>query len=206
MAEQRNNIARWYPRAAKLALVRWRELDGLPPIRVKERARTQWPDLPAIHGTTWMQWRKSTEYAELLALVSGEQTERDRLAELFHAAGGTEALADVADAAAYALAAKAMRIAEGVEDAGEIRSLMQTVQAARRQAADQVQAACDAKIAELEERHAAELGQLRAEIAGRDEAIAALKAEIERLKAGGKEVDAAAVAARLNEVLGVRKG
>lgn len=198
MAEQRNNIARYYPRAAKLALVRWRELEGLPPIRCKERARAQWPDLPAIHGTTWMHWRQSAEYAALLGLVTGEQGERDRLAELFHAAGGTDALADVADAAAYALAAKAMRIADGAEDAGEIRSLMQTVQAARRQAADQVQATCEARIEEMEERHAAEIAHLKAEIAGRDEAIAALKND-------GRKVDAAAVAQRMNEVLGVKK-
>ena len=179
MAEQRNNIARYYPRAAKLALVRWRDVDGLPPIRVKERARAAWPALPVIHGTTWQHWRASAEYAELLRLVTGEQAERERLSELFQAAGGPEALADVADAAAYALAAKAMRIADGAEDAREVRSLMQTVRDARRQSADQVQEACTARIEALQEQHAAEIATLQATIAGRDEAIAQLTAALQ---------------------------
>jgi hypothetical protein len=198
MAEQRNNIARYYPRAAKLALVRWREVEGVPPVRCKEKAASQWPELPKIHGTTWMHWRKSAEYSELLRLVTGEQGERDRLAELFHAAGGPAALADVADAAAYALAAKAMRIADGAEDAGEVRSLMATVQDARRQVAQQVRQECEERFEAAEKEH-------EMETAGLHVRIRELEGEVAALKAGGKDVDAAAVAARLNEVLGVRK-
>jgi len=198
MAEQRNNIARYYPRAAKLALVRWREIEGLPPIRCKEKASEQWPELPRIHGTTWQHWRQSAEYAELLRLVTGEQAERDRLAELFHAAGGPAALSDLADAAAYALAAKAMRIADGAEDAGEVRSLMATVQDARRQVAQQVRQECDARVAAAEREHEAEVAELQVR-------LRELEEEVARLRNDGRKVDAAAVAERMNEVLGVKK-
>lgn len=183
MAEQRNNIYREYPRAAKLQLVRWREVDGLPQGRIIERAAAQWPDLPKIHSSTWRAWADSDDYADLLALVTGEQREREKLSELFAAAGGADALGDVARAAAYTLAAKAMAVTADASSAREIRQLMATTLDASRIAADEIREEYETRIEAIETEKDADYATLKADNEAMFDELEAAAAEVDRLTA-----------------------
>lgn len=178
MPQARNNIQRHYPRSARIELVRWWEIEGLAPSRLLARAAERWPDLPRIHASTWQAWRESPEYAVIRDRVLAEQTERERLSELFRAAGGADALGEISDAAAYALAAKVMRLAEDSEDAREIGALMRTVREAKTLATRDIQERCEARIRALAEAHATETAELRAAIAQREAEIADLQARL----------------------------
>jgi hypothetical protein len=173
MLPPRNNIQRHYPRSARIELVRWREVEGLAPNRLLARAAERWPDLPRIHASTWQAWRESPEYQTIRDRVLSEQAERERLGELFRAAGGADALGEISDAAAYALAAKVMRLAEDSEDAREIGALMRTVREAKTLATRDIQERCEARIRALSEGHAAETADLRATIADLEAKLAA---------------------------------
>lgn len=165
MPNPRNNIQCHYSRAARIELVRWREVEGLSPRSLSLRAVERWPDLPRIHATTWGAWQATPEYQVLRDLIRGEQAERERLSDLFRAAGGAEALEDISDAAAYALAAKAMHLADGTDDAREIGSLMRTVREAKSLASQEIRERYEAKLRALEAEHAAAIAQRDAEIA-----------------------------------------
>lgn len=174
----RNHISTSYPRAAKIDLIRWREVDGVPQGRAIARCAERYPDLPAIHGTTWLAWTATAEYRDLRALVTGEQAERERMSDLYQAAGGDDALADVATAASYALASRAMALAPGLDDVAEIRRLMAAVADARKIAAEQTREHCEAQIAAIETDHAQEIAALHAQLADRDATLAALREQL----------------------------
>lgn len=161
----RNNISQRYPRSARMQLVRWREIEGLPPAACRRQAAQLWPDLPAIHDRTWASWTTSEDYRSIRALVTGEQAERERMSDLLWAAGGDSALSDVATAASYALASRAMALAPDLDDVAEIRRLMSAALDARRIAAEQTKAEYESRIRALETEHAAETAELRATIA-----------------------------------------
>lgn len=164
MPDPRNNIQCHYPRATRIELVRWREVEGLSLRSLANRTAERWPDLPRIHATTWKAWQESPEYQVLRGLVLGEQAERERLSDLFRAAGGTDALEDISDAAAYALAAKAMQMASDTDDAREIGSLMRTVREAKSLATQEIRERYEAKLRALGTEYAAAIAQRDAEI------------------------------------------
>lgn len=178
---QRNNIATRFPRQAKLQLVRWREIDGLMPGEIKTRAADRWPELPAVHSSSWRSWSRGTEYADLRAMVCDEERKRTELTKLFEAAGGPNALSDVADSAAYALAAKAMEAAGDDVSVKEIRTLMATVRDAKSVAADKIREEYDERIRAIEDERAAAAAQLQADNAAMFEELQAAEAEVDRL-------------------------
>ncbi|MBT7162254.1 MAG: hypothetical protein HN904_05710 [Victivallales bacterium] len=165
MPTPRSNIQRHYSRAARILFVRWREIEALPIRVISARAAERWPELPAVHPTTWRAWQGSDEYGELSALVLGEQAERERLSDLFRAAGGSAALGDVSDAAAYALAAKAVRLVEDIDDPRQLGPLMRTVREAKTLATQELRDDCEKRLRTLAGEHAAALAQRDAEIA-----------------------------------------
>lgn len=175
MAEPRNNIYRHWPRPVKVQLVRWREISGYPTGKVIKLAHAEHPDLPRIHPTTWNRWRRSDEYRELLSKVMGEEKSKEIRTDLFLAAGGVEALADQAKAAAYALAIKAADAAEDTADPREIRSLMATALDGIRIAESKIREECEAQAADKDAERMAQIEEIRAE-------LAKVRSENERLR------------------------
>jgi len=170
---QRNNIATRYPRAAKARLVRWREVDGLMPGQLAERAAAEWPELPPIHSSTWRSWSRGREYAELREAVCGEAERLAPLQSLWGAVadGGVET---ALSGTLYLLLRQAYEAADGELDVGELTRLVQAVATAQRAEIARLQAERGAAIETLEQEHAAEVAELHAQIAG-------LQADIERL-------------------------
>ena len=85
--------------------------------------------------------------------------------DLFRAAGGSAALADVSDAAAYALAAKAVRLVEQIDDPRQLGPLMRTVREAKSLAMQELRDDCEERLRTQLAEHAAVLAQRDAEVA-----------------------------------------
>jgi hypothetical protein len=170
----RNNISQHYPRAARIQLVRWREIDGITQTKIEDLAAKRWPGLPRIHTSTWRAWSKTAKYLGLRSLVCEEQDEREQMSDLFQAAGGDEALSDVTTAASYSLAARAMKLAKSSDDAAEIRKLMGTIKDARIVAAEETREHYEERIQAIEAEHLSEVASLQSTIAFRDEQITRL--------------------------------
>lgn len=202
---QRNNIAR-LPWEIREVVCRLR-FDGRGNAEiaaaVQEACRAAAIRPPKIHGTSILAYSRSAEYGQYCdrrRQWDERMAPRRWAAALVNEGRGPQTVADLAELEIleqlHALAAGGLL--ETGKDVATVARAITSMQ--RTQLARQI-AESDTRVRELEERHAAELGQLRAEIAGRDEAIAALKAEIERLKTGGK-VDLKTVADRMDKLLG----
>ncbi|MBT3289578.1 MAG: hypothetical protein HN380_19695 [Victivallales bacterium] len=189
----RNNISQHYPRAAKLQLVRWREIDGIPQTKILDRAHQRWPELPRIHNSTWRSWAPTAEYLGIRSMVCEEQAEREQMSDLFQAAGGEEALSDVTTAASYSLAARAMKLAKGADDAAEIRKLMAAIKDARAVAAEETREQYEERIQAIEQEHTAAMAEKEAQIAQLRDAL--------EEKTGNRELDLSKVADEMDRIL-----
>ena len=210
MAMQRNSIARKLPWEIRELVCRLRfDGQGNMAIAAAVQAACAAAAIPAprIHGTSILAYCNSREYADYVKARQGfdaRMAPRKLAASMVNGGHGPQTMADLAlQAAAEGLV---VTLEQGGLEPSEQVKVARAVMDVQRTLLARQAAVVDGRIAELEEKHAAECAQLQAAIAGRDEAIADLKAEIERLNNDGKQVDAAAVAERMNEVLGVRKG
>jgi hypothetical protein len=199
MAMQRNNIATRFSRERKAALVRWREVDGMMPGEIAARAGREWPELPRIHGTTWQTWAKGAEYKELRGLVSGFEKDlaADRLlASVINEGRGPESITDliVMDVA------RELRglTRNGIGDANVLANVTKALAPILRKQAADAKLALDTRLQEAEAKHINQVENLNARIAD-------LQGELELARNEGKAVDGAAVADKLNDVLGVKK-
>ena len=189
----RNNISQHYPRAVKLQLVRWREIDGIPQTKILDRAHQRWPELPRIHNSTWRSWAPTAEYIGIRSMVCEEQAEREQMSDLFQAAGGEEAIGDIANAATYALAVRAVKLAESADDASEVRKLMATAKEARDVAAEETREQYEERIQAIEQEHTAAMAEKEAQIAQLRDAL--------EEKTGNRELDLSKVADEMDRIL-----
>jgi len=184
MAMQRNNIARlpWEIRAIVCRL----RFDGAGnaaiAAAVQDACRAAALPVPKIHGTSILAYCGGPEYSQYCEHRKGwdERMRPKRwAASMLHSGAGPQDVADLAELEIleqlHDLAAGGL-LATGRDVATVARAItsLQRTQLARRQEA------ADARLADLAERHAAEIAQLQHEIAGRDAAIATLREALSR--------------------------
>ncbi len=177
----RNNIAMHYPRRAKRQLVYWREVDGVIPARIQERAAKAWPDLPAIHNNTWAAWCDSPEYRELReALTAEAEANRDLDGEWARLQSGEGD--DYHAATKFLLLKRAHEAAAAGElDAKSLKNLSGIlVDDARVELARQ-KAEADRRLADAERRHEAEAAELAADNEALQRDVETLTGEVDRL-------------------------
>jgi hypothetical protein len=149
-----------------------------------------------LHNTSLGAWQRSPEYQEYVAARKGfdAETRKARLAAAIQAAGnGPGALADVA---AFELLQRILSLVPDAADDRSAAALASAVsQLKRAQIAEHV-AADQSRIMAMERK----LAEQAAAASSRE---AALREQIAALQTGGQSVDAAAVAARLNQLLGL---
>lgn len=149
-----------------------------------------------LHNTSLGAWQRSPEYQEYVAARKGFDAEsrKARLAAAIQAAGnGPGALADVA---AYELLQKILSLVPDAADDRSAASLASAVASLKRAQIAEHVAADQSRIMALERK----LAEQAAAAAARE---AALREQVAALQTGGQTVDAAAVAARLNQLLGL---
>lgn len=202
MAMMRNNIAR-LPWEIREVVCRLR-FDGVGnkaiAAAVQEACKGAGVKPPKVHGTSILAYCRSAEYqtyCDRRRKWDEKMAPRRWAAALVNDGRGPQTVADLAELEIleqlHGLAAGGiLETGKDVATVARAITAMQRTQLARRQED------ADRRLQDLEAKHAAEL-------AARDERIAELQAEIERLQTGGRQVDAATVAERMNEVLGVKK-
>ena len=175
---QRNNIYRRFPRQARKDLVRWREVEGMPEGEVISRAAETWPDLPAIHHTTWRAWYESPDYLDLRAEVL-DDGQLDDLWQTIEEQGGDK----LRQGAAYLLMQRVFRVAKHGDklDLTETADLLRTLFAGERVELARAKAAERNEIDRLRAAHAAESAELQADNEAIAGDLAAAEAEIDRL-------------------------
>jgi hypothetical protein len=181
---QRNNIAMHYPAEVKAEAVRLREVDGLPPGKVRETLAARHPELPRVHATTWASWTRSREYRELRDRILDwdRKIAPRRWAALVQNDGhGPQTVADLAEMAVleqlHGLAESGAALESGdIVKVARAITTMQRTQLARRSEE------LDTRLRAMEDKHAAELADKDAMIAKAAATIAALEAEIERMR------------------------
>lgn len=190
MAQQRNNLAK-LPYEIREVAYRMR-FDGAGNKAIAEAVqhacRAAALPVPKIHGTTILAACRGTEYRQYCdhrRKWDERMAPRKLAASLLNNGKGPQTVADLAlmdsaEGLIDALQNGEMGPSETVRVVRAVTDLQRTLLARR-------EADTDARLRELAERHAAELAQLRAEIAGRDEALARLTAA---LKAAGVDPDA----------------
>ena len=149
-----------------------------------------------LHNTSLGAWQRSPEYQEYVAARKGfdQETRKARLAAAIQAAGnGPGALADVA---AYELLQRVLSLVPDVADDRSAAVLASAVASLKRAQIAEHVAADQSRIMALERK----LAEQAAAAAARE---AALREQVATLQTGGQTVDAAAVAARLNQLLGL---
>lgn len=204
MAMARNNIAR-LPWEIREVVCRLR-FDGRGnreiAAAVQEACRAAAIRPPKIHGTSILAYSRSAEYAQYCdrrRQWDERMAPRRWAAALVNDGRGPQTVADLAELEIleqlHTLAAGGL-LETGKDVATVARAItaMQRTQLARRQEE------ADTRVRELEERHAAEVAHLRAEIAG-------LKKHIESLEnpgvGDGSELTDAEKARRIRERLGI---
>jgi len=206
----RNNIARRFPRSAKIQLVRWAEVgvDGvvLTPSEISTRAADTWPDLPAIHSRTWKAWAGSAEYSRIRDLVCEEDRRNTFLLDEYQAAGADEGMDSMLNAASYALACKAASGAADADDYKELRALMQTIRDAQRMRSEALEAERNDAIAVLEREHDAQCAEYEVRIRSLEADHRRYREAIERaginLESGRETIDLAKLSEAMDDVLG----
>ena len=185
MAMQRNSIARKLPWEIRELVCRMR-FDGAGNMAIAGAVQAACTaaaiPAPRIHGTSILAYCSSDEYRRYVAARHGfdeRMAPRKLAASMVNGGHGPATLADLAlqasaEGLVVTLEQGGLEPAEQVKVARAVMDLQRTMLARK---ASEV----DARIRELEEKHAAEIAQLQAAIGGRDVAIADLKAEIERL-------------------------
>jgi len=212
MAMQRNSIARQLPWEIRELVCRMR-FDGAGNqaicAAVAAACKPAGIATPRIHGTSILAYAGSAEYT---TYCDRRRQWDDRMAPkrwaaaMLHDGAGPQSVADLAELEIleqlHGLAAGGL-LETGKDVANVARAItaMQRTQLARRGEDS------EARIAELMEKHAAQIGTLQAAVVGRDEAITGLKAEIERLLnpslADAAGLSDAEKAKRIRERLGI---
>jgi uncharacterized protein (DUF2267 family) len=196
MAMQRNNIATRFGRERKATLVRWREIEGLMPGEIAARAAAQFPELPRIHPRTWERWHASPEYRDLRTLVVDYEAglaEDRALAAVLNDGRGPEALADLVVMDVVKALRRQTRD-EGVTDLRDLASVTRALAPILKRQVDEAKLAADRRLDEAKTAHAAEL-------ADKDARIAALEADIDRLRTAQAKKGAVVDPARRAEVI-----
>jgi hypothetical protein len=150
-----------------------------------------------IHNTSIRAWQQGDEFREYVAARKGFDAEsrKARLAASIQAAGnGPGALADVA---AYELLQRVLGMVPTAADETQAAKLAGAIASLKRAQIAAHVAADQSRIIAMER----QLAEQAAAAASRE---AALREQIAALETGGKSVDGAAVAAKLNELLGVK--
>jgi hypothetical protein len=181
MAMQRNNIAR-LPWEIREQVCRLR-FDGrgnaeiAAAVQAACRASAIRP--PKVHGTSILAYSRSDEYrtyCDRRRKWDERMAPRRWAAALVNEGAGPQTVADLALQTAGEELAE--RLEAGGMEPGEMVQVARAVTDLQRTLLARTKSAADSRLREMEERHAAESGQLRNEIAGRDAAIAKLKAAL----------------------------
>jgi hypothetical protein len=211
MAMQRNSIARKLPWEIRELVCRLR-FDGQGNMAIAAAVQAACTaaaiPLPKIHGTSILAYCKSREYGDYVKARQGfdaRMAPRKLAASMVNGGHGPQTMADLAlQASAEGLV---VTLEQGGLEPSEQVKVARAVMDVQRTLLARQAAVLDGRIAELEEKHAAERAQLQAALAGRDEAITDLKAEIERLVnpslADAAGLSDAEKAKRIRERLGI---
>jgi hypothetical protein len=208
MGRQRNNVAK-LPASARFRVSQLLD-DGATYDAVRadaEIAAACEARKLALHNNSIAAFAESAEHAANLADLRTWKTRVGRRRWAAKAIASEEGAASLADVAQIQILEQLSQLAEGgIELTGaDVCKVANSIAAMQRVELARRQEAADTRLADAEARHAAEIGAKDAEITILRQAIAGLEGALERARNDGKAVDGAAVADKLNDVLGVKK-
>jgi len=197
-SRQRNNLCRLPPEVRTLASRLVFE-GGLTYRQIAEQVANAAGGGVKIHNNTLLAWQRSAEYRRYVAArekYDAELGESRAVAAAVNDGRGPSSLADLVVMDILRELRQAQ--AAGSLDLSDLARVSQAVAPILRNQVAAEKLATDRRLADAEAAHAEAL-------AARDAEIARLREEIARLRNDGRQVDAAAVADRMDEVLGVKK-